>query len=122
MQSLQRTEAIKKHRLTQSNKLYGRNHENFVQIRRTIEEIIGIQFDTTKNVINLNTKSFNKDVLNFYTKISNFLPMQKYFNKTNFFNEINGFYRRIKLKAHFEDQTNKPKIDEDICRKPTYKT
>ena len=25
--------------------------------------------------------------------------MQKYFNKKNFYNEINGFYRRIKLKA-----------------------
>ena len=47
--------------------------------------------------------------------------MQKYY-KTKFFNEINGFYRRIKLKAHFKDQTNKPKTEEDISRKPTDKT
>ena len=48
--------------------------------------------------------------------------MQNYFNKTKFFNEINGFYQRIKLKAHFKDQTNKPKAEEDIFRKPTDKT
>ena len=48
--------------------------------------------------------------------------MQKYFNKTNFFNKINGFYRRIKHKAHFKDQTNKTKTKEDIFRKPTDKT
>ena len=33
--------------------------------------------------------------------------MQKYFNKTKLFDEINGFYGRIKLKACFNDQTNK---------------
>ena len=48
--------------------------------------------------------------------------MQKCFNIKKFFNEINGFSRRIKLKAHFKDQTNKPKTGEDIFRKPTDKT
>ena len=48
--------------------------------------------------------------------------MQNYFNKTRFFNEVNGFYRRIKLKAHFKDQTNKLKTEEEIFRKPTDKT
>ena len=47
--------------------------------------------------------------------------MQQYFKKTNF-NEINGFYRRIKLKAHFKEQTNNTKTEEDIFRKPTDKT
>ena len=48
--------------------------------------------------------------------------MQKYFNKKNFYNKINGFYRRIRPKAHFQDQTNKLKTEEDIFRKPTDKT
>ena len=48
--------------------------------------------------------------------------MQKYFNKTKFCNEINGFYRRIKLKAHFKDQTNRAIIKEYMFRKPTDKT
>ena len=39
-----------------------------------------------------------------------------------FFNEINLFYRRIKTKANFKDQTNKPKPEKDIFRKPTDKT
>ena len=39
-----------------------------------------------------------------------------------FFNEINLFNRRIKTKANFKDQTNKPKTEEDIFRKPTDKT
>ena len=32
------------------------------------------------------------------------------------------FYRRIKLKAHFKDQTNKPKTKEDVFRKTTNET
>ena len=48
--------------------------------------------------------------------------MQKYFNKKKFFNEINAFYRRIKLKEHFKDKTNKSKTEEDIFRKPNDKT
>ena len=48
--------------------------------------------------------------------------MQKYFNNKKFYNEISSFYRRIKHKAHFKDQTNKPKAYEDIFRKPTDKT
>ena len=43
--------------------------------------------------------------------------MLKYFNKTEFFNEINGFFRRIKFKAHFKYQTNKPTIEEDLFKK-----
>ena len=34
--------------------------------------------------------------------------MQKYFNKNRFYNTVNVFYQRIKLKTHFNDQTNKP--------------
>ena len=35
---------------------------------------------------------------------------------------MNGFYQKTKLKAHFKDQTNKPKTEENIFRKPTNKT
>ena len=48
--------------------------------------------------------------------------MQKYFKKNRLYNEINGFYWRIKLKAHFTDHKNKPKTEEDVFRKPTDKT
>ena len=42
MRPLQRQRPARKHRLTQSNKLRGRNHENFIQLRRTIEDTIGL--------------------------------------------------------------------------------
>ena len=48
--------------------------------------------------------------------------MQKYFSKTKFFNEMNGFYRRIKLKAHFKDLIIKPKTEKNVFKKPTGKT
>ena len=78
------------------------------------------QFDPVGNLINLSTKTFNRDVFKLLNKNLNFVPMQKYFNKTKFFNEINVFYWRIK--AHFKDQKNKPKTEEDILRKLTGKT
>ena len=112
----------KKHQFTQSNKLLGRNHENFIQLRRTTEDTIRLQFYPAGNVIILSTKTSNIDVFKPLNKNLNFVPTQKYFNKTKFFNEINGFYRRIKLKAHFKDQTNKPKTEEDILNKLTDKT
>ena len=48
--------------------------------------------------------------------------MQNYFNKTRFVSETNGFHGRIKLKAHFKDQINKRKTEQNIFRKQTDKT
>ena len=84
--------------------LCGGNHENFIQLWRTIEDTIELQFDPAGNVINLSTKTFSKDVFKLLNKNLNFAPMQKYFRKMNCFRKINGFYRKIKLKAYFEDQ------------------
>ena len=78
-----------------------------MQLQRTIEDTTGLQFDPEGNAINLSTKSFNRDVFKLLNKNLNFVPMQKYFNKTKFFNGINSFYQRIKLKAHFKDQIKK---------------
>ena len=52
----------------------------------------------------ISTKTFNRDVFKLLNKNLNFAPMQKYFRKMNCFRKINGFYRKIKLKAYFEDQ------------------
>ena len=48
--------------------------------------------------------------------------MQKYFNKEKYYNEVNVFHKKIKLKIHFKDQINKPKTESDIFRIPTDKT
>ena len=86
------------------------------------QDAIGLQFGSTVNVINLSTKTFDRDVFKLLSKNLNFVPKQKYFNKTKVFNEMNGFYRRIKLKAHFKDHANKPKAEEVMFRKQTDKT
>ena len=76
---------MRKHRLTPSNTLPGRNHENFIQLRRTIEDAIGHQFDPTGNAINLSTKTFNRDVYKLLNEDLNFAPMQNISTKGNFF-------------------------------------
>ena len=65
-----------------------------------MKDTVGFQLDPARNLINLITKTFNRNI--FLNKNLNFVPMQKYFNKMNFFNKIYGFYQRIKL---FKDQT-----------------
>ena len=92
------------------------------ELGRTTEDAFELQFDPAGNAINLSAKTFNRDVFKLLYKNLNFVPMQNYFNKTKFFNKINDFYQTIKPKAHFKDQTNKPKTEEDIFTKPTDKT
>ena len=48
--------------------------------------------------------------------------MQNCFKKNKCYNKTNGFYLRIKLKGHFQQQTNKLKVEKDMSRKPTDKT
>ena len=69
--------STRKYWLTQSIKILGRNHENFIQLRRTIEVTIGFQFNPAGNVINLSAKTFNRDVFKFLNKNLNFVSMQK---------------------------------------------
>ena len=82
----------RKHQLTQSNKLCGRNYENFIQLQSKIQDTNGLQFDPAGNVINLISKTFNRDVFKLSNKNLNFVLMQKYFKKKKLYNEINGFY------------------------------
>ena len=81
-------------------------------------------FDAGRNAISLSTKTFNRYVSKLLNTSLNFVPLQKYFKETKFFNKskINGFYRRMKLNAHFNNQANKSKTEEDMFRKPTDKT
>ena len=103
----------RKHRLTQSHKLCGRNHENFKQLRRTTKDTIGLQFDPVGDVTNLSTKT----LLKLLHKNPNLAPTQKYFNKNKPFNERNGFYRRIKIEANFIHEKKKLKTEKDIFTK-----
>ena len=70
---------------------------------KTTEDVIGLQFDTADNGINLSTKNFNRGVFKLLNKNLNFEAMQKYFIKNKFYNKINGFYRRIKFKQNTDE-------------------
>ena len=51
-----------------------------------------------------------------------FVPSIKKFNKKLIDEDINDFYRRIKLKAHSRENTNvKEQTEEEIFKKPTNK-
>ena len=67
----------------------------------------------------INNKSMNlkKKIKKLKTTKNIATEATKIDHQTNFFIKINGFYRSIKPKAHFKDQTSK--TEEDIFQKPT---
>ena len=80
-----KTEAGKKTSTCSKYKLCGRSHEKFIQLRKRIEDKIGLQFGSAGNVINLSTKAFNRDAFNFLKKNLNFLLMKKAFQQNETF-------------------------------------
>ena len=78
-------------------------------------KLTGLQSDPVGNVINLSNKHFTKDVYKILNKNLNFVSTIKDFNKKLLDEKINDFYRRIKLKAHFRDNTKvKEQAEEEI--------
>ena len=59
--------------LPQIDKLHRGYQENFIQLWRSIEDTSELQFDPVGNVINLSTKTFNRDVFKLLNKSSNFV-------------------------------------------------
>ena len=112
----------RKHQTNYSNQLHRTNYDNVIKIRRTIENSTGLQSDPAGNIINLRKKKFTKDLYKILNKNLIFVPTVKKFAKKILDEEVNGFYRRIKLKAHFRYNTKvKEKTEEDIFKKPTNK-
>ena len=78
-------------------------------------KLTGLQSDPVGNVINLSNKHFTKDVYKILNKNLNFVSTIKDFNKKLLDEKVNDFYRRIKLKAHFRDNTKvKEQAEEEI--------
>ena len=69
---------------------------------------------------NLSNKHFTEDAYKLLNKNLNFVPAIKKFNKKLL--EINDFYRRIKLEAHFRDNTKvREQTVGEIFKKPINK-
>ena len=58
------------------------NYENFVKLRRTIENTTGLQSYTAGQLINLSKKQFTKETFKLLNKNLNFVPTKTNFNKT----------------------------------------
>ena len=72
-----------------------RNHENFGNLRKTIEKSIKYQSDPNGNIINLTKHSFTKTEYKLLNKNLNFIPTPKAHNKNELDADLNDFLRRI---------------------------
>ena len=70
-------EPRRKYRTDQRHKLHQTNHDNFIKLRKTLEDTIRFQSDPTGQVINLSTKRFYKDTYKLLNKNLNFVPKRK---------------------------------------------
>ena len=97
----------RKHRTDQRHKLHRQNHDNYIKLRKTLEDTIRFQSDPAGQVINLITKKFCKDTFKLLNKNLNFVPTQKTINKDTIKKQFEDFFRQIKLRACFKNKKNK---------------
>ena len=71
----------RKHRTDQRHKRHRQNHDNYIKLRKTLEDTIRFQSDPAGQVINLITKKFCKDTFKLLNKNLNFVPTRKTINK-----------------------------------------
>ena len=69
--------------------------------------------DTEGNVVNSTAFPFSKSEYKLLSKNLNFMPTPKVYNKKKLDNDLNNFFKLIKLKAHFKGSTNKDTDDEN---------
>ena len=91
-------EAIKKCGNYKRDKLHRRNYGNIKRLWRTIENTIKIQSDPIGKVVNLSKKTLSKETFQFLNKNLNFVLTAKVYNKHKLNEEMETFYRTIKLK------------------------
>ena len=112
----------RKHRTDQRHKLNLTNHDNFIKLRKTLEDTIRFQSDPAGQVINLSTKIFCKDTFKLLKNNLNFVPTQKTINKDTINKQFEDFFRLIKLKVYFKNKKNKDLYsEEDRFKKQTNK-
>ena len=112
----------RKHRTVQLHKLHRKNHDNFIKLRKMLEDTIRFQSDPVGHVINLSTKRFCKDTFKLLNKNLNFLLTQKAINKDTIKRQFEDFFRHIQLRAYFKNKKNKNfSSEEDRFKKPTTK-
>ena len=108
-----------KSRITECYNIHRRNHENFGNLRKTLEKSIRHQSDPNGKIINLTKHSFTKAEHKLFFKKINFIPTPKVYNKNELDTDLNAFSKRIKLKAYFKETPNNKNVDESSCSNKT---
>ena len=103
------------------DKLHKANHENIKKLWRTVENTARYQSDPVGNVINLSKKTSTKWTFQLLNKNLNFIPTAKVYNKHKLNEELESFYKLLKLKAHFKDNENTKLTTEEQIFKPQKK-
>ena len=89
---------------------------NFIQdtmtkSQRAMKNTIRFQLDPAGQIINLTQKKIFGETFKLLNKNLNLVPTQNKINKKELHKEMTEFYRRIKLKAHFQDTRKQVNTD-----------
>ena len=96
------------------------NNKGHRRIRKQFQNFTRTLSDPNGAVVNLSNKKFTKHEFDLLNKNLNFCPHPNQFNKSNFNKDLQAFFRRVKLKAHFRNNQpiRSPKrfyMDTQIC-------
>ena len=88
------------------NRIYSKNHGNFIRLRKIIARSILLRNDPNGNLINLSKYSFTKGQYNLLNNNLNFCPTPRHYNKEELKRDIKTFTRKIKLRGYFYNRAN----------------
>ena len=112
----------RKHGPIHGDQLRWTNYADFIKLRGTVEDSIGLQSNLVAHVINLSKKSFTKDVYKLLNKNLNFVPTKKKMAKKHSINNlIIWFLHTHKTLAYCKDTANHQQhlIKDEIFKKPS---
>ena len=92
------------HRSVKGTKFHARNNAHTFKLQRTITNALRYKSDPSGNVVNLSKHSFSFDTYKLLNKNLNFIPTSERY-KNQLSSDLQNFFRLIKLRAHFKDET-----------------
>ena len=107
------------HRHERSSRVHINRYGNFKHIRETIKNTSKYKSDPFGIVVNLSNLEFSIPVYKLLGKNLDFCPTPTKLDKNSMNKELGSFFRRIKLRAHFGNDTRKQTaITEEDTFKP----
>ena len=88
-----------------------RNNAKTFKLQRTITNALRYKSNPSGNVVYLSKHSFPFDTYKLLNKNLNFIHISKRYSKNQLSSDLQNFFRLIKLRAYFKDETCIPKIN-----------